>query len=80
MHILSTTCRFRELFPMRPEIKNFTNLCMQEGHDDEGGGSEKFYQKYKEGNLVSDEVVLLVMYNMGWGKGYSDNESDSISG
>ena len=55
---------------------------MQEGRDKEIKETigEDLYQKYKEGKLKSEEVSLIVMYDMGWNKRSSGNKYDSISG
>ncbi len=67
----------RILLAMRPKIKNITNLCMQEGRDEEIRETigEESYQKYKEGKLNPEEVSLIVMYDyMGWNKRSSGNK------
>ena len=43
---------------------------MKEGQNEEIKQTigEELYEEYKKGNLSSDEVALIVMYDMGWKK------------
>ena len=72
----------RILTAIRPEIKEITNLCMEHGQNEEIKQTigEELYEEYKKGNLSSDEVGLVIMYDMGWNKHSSGNKYDSISG
>ena len=72
----------RILSAVRPEIKEITNICMEEGQNEEIKQTigEELYEEYKKGNLSSDEVGLVIMYDMGWNKRSSGNKYDSISG
>ena len=64
-----------------PEIKEITNLCMEESKNEEISQTicEELYKEYKKGNLSSGEVELIVIYDMGWNKRSSGNKYDSIS-
>ena len=68
--------------PIRPEIKKITDLCMQEARDEEIKETigEELFERYKNGDLSSSEVQLVVMYDMGWNKRSSGHKYDSISG
>ena len=72
----------RIMTSIRPKIKKITDLCIQEARDEEIKETigEELLAKYKNGDLSSSEIQLVVIYDMGWNKQPSGHKYDSISG